>query len=389
MSALKMEPGYEHENRLRTRKLGRLMVLILIVCLAWSEYTQGQSDSLSADSAYDAHTLILPALGSTPETGLLVGGIVMYQFKPSRADLDTRSSSVLFSAIYTVRKQILLSMLPDIILPNEQWVFNGNYFYNYFPEYYWGIGPLQNDAERRVVFYSQLNIEQNALVQWGPDLFIGPQLRWSRLYNIRFETPGGERVQPPSIAQTNGSAIAGAGVTVRWDRRNSTMTPTQNFFVEIMVNSYAEMLGGETQYGDLEIDTRKYWDVGSEEGRSVIATQFFVQSRWGDPPFWDLATLGGDIIMRGYYMGRYRDWNSAQLQTEWRQRLLGRWGMTLFVSTGEVWQRWNNISLERNKWTVGGGLRFNFNKQDPTNIRLDIGVGPDTFGFYLQFGEAF
>jgi outer membrane protein assembly factor BamA len=167
------------------------------------------------------------------------------------------------------------------------------------------------------------------------------------------------------------------------------MTPTQNFFVEIMVNGYAEMLGGETQYGDLEIDTRKYWDVGSKEGRSVIATQFFVQSRWGDPPFWDLATLGGDIIMRGYYMGRYRDWNSAQVQTEWRQRLLGRWGMTLFVSTGEVWQRWNDISLERNKWTVGGGLRFNFNKQDPTNIRLDIGAGPDTFGFYLQFGEAF
>jgi hypothetical protein len=41
------------------------------------------------------------------------------------------------------------------------------------------------------------------------------------------------------------------------------------------------------------------------------------------------------------------------------------------------------------KWAAGGGLRFNLNKEDPTNIRIDYGVEKNTNGFYLQFGEVF
>jgi len=41
------------------------------------------------------------------------------------------------------------------------------------------------------------------------------------------------------------------------------------------------------------------------------------------------------------------------------------------------------------KWSAGAGFRFNINKDDPTNIRIDYGVGRGTSGFYIQFGEAF
>ncbi|MFO7846236.1 MAG: hypothetical protein ACQETF_11190 [Bacteroidota bacterium] len=42
------------------------------------------------------------------------------------------------------------------------------------------------------------------------------------------------------------------------------------------------------------------------------------------------------------------------------------------------------------KWSAGAGFRFNINKDDPTNIRADYGVGRGGgSGFYIQFGEAF
>lgn len=88
-------------------------------------------------------------------------------------------------------------------------------------------------------------------------------------------------------------------------------------------------------------------------------------------------------------MGRYRDKNSVQLQAELRQHVMGRWGFVVFGGTGEVWNRFANFTLANYKWTAGTGLRFNVNKDDPTNLRIDFGITKESTGFYLQFGEAF
>jgi outer membrane translocation and assembly module TamA len=77
------------------------------------------------------------------------------------------------------------------------------------------------------------------------------------------------------------------------------------------------------------------------------------------------------------------------MQAEWRQQVYRRWGFTVFAGVGDVWRAWDEIRFKPIKWSAGGGIRFNFNPDDPSNIRLDVGAGPDTFGLYLQFGEAF
>ncbi len=46
--------------------------------------------------------------------------------------------------------------------------------------------------------------------------------------------------------------------------------------------------------------------------------------------------------------------------------------------------------LFQNVKPAGGvGLRFMMSKDARTNIRLDFGVGVDSFGVYLGWGEAF
>ncbi|MDZ7692119.1 MAG: hypothetical protein U5K69_13475 [Balneolaceae bacterium] len=102
-----------------------------------------------------------------------------------------------------------------------------------------------------------------------------------------------------------------------------------------------------------------------------------------------MATLGGETILRGYYAGRFRDYNGGQIQAELRQKLIGRVGITGFASSGEVWHSFSDFSLSNVKWTAGGGLCFNLNRKDPMNLRMDLAFGENTSGFYLTLGEAF
>ena len=347
-----------------------------------------QDSTLVVESEYKNKILFLPAVGSSPETGFLFGAVVVPQFKIGSAGPETRSSSVFTSAIYTVKKQILFSVLPDIVLPGEKWILNGNYFANYYPESYWGLGPSTNGADEITTLYTQINLEQNVLHQVEPGFFMGPQMRWSKLYNVSFEDTDGERIAAPDVNGADGSISAGIGWIMRWDRRNSNMTPTRNHYAQFSLLGNPSWLGSSHSYTLYELDLRKYLDLNGD-GSSVLALQSLVQLNSGDPPFNDLATLGGDRINRGYYMGRYRDQNSAQFQAELRQHVMSRFGFTVFAGTGEVWNRFANFTLANYKWTAGAGLRFNVNKDDPTNVRIDFGVSKESTGFYLQFGEAF
>lgn len=359
--------------------------------LFWSGISlsvQAQDTLRHAGTEYDNKILFLPALGSSPETGFMFGAVVVPQFKFDDQDRETRSSSILFSGIYTTKNQILLSILPDIILEKESWVLDGNYFVNYFPESYWGVGPFTSNSEERTVLYTQTNIEQKVLKGFGPGLFSGPYLRWSRLYSVHFENTDGENIPAPDVAGADGNNSVGLGWIIRWDRRNSNMTPTQNHFIEFSILGYPGMFGSSDPYTSYQLDARKYLDF-SNDGSAVLALQSLVRFNSGEPPFNDMATLGGDRINRGYYSGRYRDQNSAQLQAEFRKGVIGRFGFTVFAATGEVWNKFKDFTMRNYKWTAGGGFRFNLNKEDPTNIRIDYGFGKNTSGFYLQFGEAF
>jgi len=340
------------------------------------------------DSLYKNKILFLPALGSTPETGFMFGAVVVPQFKLSGAGTDTRSSSLLFSGIYTTKKQILLGLLSDINFPEERWVLNGNYFANYFPDSYWGIGPNTRNSDESTILFTEINLEQTVLKKVSPGLFSGLFVRWSKVYNLTFEDQEGNEIPAPDIQGAAGHTSSGVGWMGRWDLRNSNMTPTENHYVQLsfLVNSL--ILGSTALHTSYLLDARKYVDL-NQNGRSVLAFQGLYRTVSGNPPVLGMSELGGDRIGRGYHRGRYRDYNAAQFQSELRQTIKGRFGFTVFGALGEVWHRYEDFNLSTPKWSAGAGLRFNINKHDPTNIRIDYGIGRGTSGFYIQFGEAF
>ncbi len=366
-------------------------VAFLLCCSGYlgSAFTnEARSQFKEQDSTYKNKYLILPAISVSPETSLMLGGVLIWQFKPQKAGWDTRSSNLLISAIYTLKNQILCSFVPEVILPEERWIFTGNHFLVYFPEKFWGVGSNTQNSDELSVLYTQLNIEQSFLKKIKRDVYLGSQFRWSGLSGVRFKDSGGNPVSSPDVRGNRGATSAGLGFVARWDTRNSILNPTKDFYIDLSVLFNPSFFGSTYSYSSVQLDARKYFDLHQNES-TIIAFQTISRLTSGSPSFRDLSLIGGDVIMRGYYEGRFRDNNAAQIQTELRRRLIGRFGFTLFSAVGNVWRKFNDLSLKETKWTSGIGLRFDLNPRDTNNLRLDFGIGPHTSGFYLMFGEAF
>jgi len=86
-------------NYFLTRIILPFLVFLVAISIAY-----GQDSSVVADTTYRNRVLFLPAIGASPETGFLLGGVVVPQFKVGHAGLETRSSSILISGIYTIKK---------------------------------------------------------------------------------------------------------------------------------------------------------------------------------------------------------------------------------------------------------------------------------------------
>jgi len=324
------------------------------------------SASESPDSiTYQSSILYLPVFGSTPETGLMLGGVMVPRFKIADAGPETRSSALFFSGIYTLKQQVMASLGAGLILPEEEWILNSQVYGTYFPDRFWGVGPSTTMDDEVKILFKELNLEQAVLKKVASHFFAGPVVRLNSVRDITFRSLDGENMKPPNLRGAGGSNTVGMGFIVRHDRRNSNITPTKHHYAESALMAYPGALGTDHTYAALIADARKYINFGTD-GTSVLALQGLMRLTEGDPAFTELSTMGGENISRGYYMGRYRAQNSAQVQIELRQHVHGRFGIALFAAGGDVWNRFSNVSADRVKLSAGAGLRLNVNKQETT-----------------------
>lgn len=364
-----------------------IFVLLSPAAAAGQIQTTAEADSTGAET-YRNHNTILPAIGATPETGMLFGGVIIRQFKPGGAGEETRSSFLLASAIYTAKNQLMLAFAPVLILKDEQWIMEGSYQFQFFPDSYWGVGRDSRESDEVIFQYRQWEVIQSFQKRIAENMFAGPTIRWSHISDMEFRDTDNKKISNPAVDGAEGSISAGVGIIYLWDLRNSMLTPTRGHLVRLMSMFYPGFLGTSHSYSTGSIDTRKYVDL-SGNGKSVAAFNMLAVLTAGKPAFTDYPSLGGSSILRGYYYGRYRDNNTLQIQAEFRQHVFWRVGFTMFASSGEVWSRFSDFSVMDPKYAAGVGLRFNLNKNDTTNLRIDYGMGKGVSGFYLTFGEAF
>jgi endonuclease/exonuclease/phosphatase family metal-dependent hydrolase len=121
--------------------------------------------------------------------------------------------------------------------------------------------------------------------------------------------------------------------------------------------------------------------------KTIFAFRAGLQNLFGENlPVQVLSSIGGTRTLRGSSQDRYLDKISSVINAELRFPIMWRIGGIVGVDGGKVWNGFNQIDLKN--WSVNStfGLRF---YMDTFVIRLDIGLGNETTGFYFNFGQLF
>jgi Omp85 superfamily domain len=355
-----------------------------LVCTAKSDssHQTQKNDSLAA---LRKNTLkVLPLAFYTPETRIAGEIVAYYSFFTKDA---LRKSNVRFFATYTQNQQFFVILPWQIYTANEKYFVNGSLDYKLFPEYYYGLGNETTETDRHLYAYEALTFNNKALKSIGNRTFVGVATQYQNLATMLPHHHSETNMRDCKIIGDNGYEYVAAGPSIMYDTRDHILCPQIGQYFEFTGLAATGKANGENvNFLQLSLDYRHYLKV-SKGG--TWANQFVVQTSIGNTPYRALPTLGGAYFHRGYYAGRFRDYNLALYQTEYRQHIWNRFGVVAFASAGRVFQNLKMSPFQDLNMAAGLGLRVRLSKNEQTNIRLDYSFAKDSQGFYVYFAEAF
>ena len=349
-------------------------------CLAAANQNPLYSQTHSADSTIwvERSWTALPSLFYSPRTKLGGGGSV--RFFPRRLQ-GTRPTNIQFSFIYTARRQMVISLVPDLYFRKKQRRLFASILYLDFPDVFYGIGNDTSTSEgytsRTVSFL--LSGEQEIM----PDLSLGLQT-WIRRERVTEVKEGGILADSTLAGSTKGTAV-GTGMFLRWDTRDNFFNTYRGVFIRGSWMPFSPVLGSDYTFSRTTIDVRGFIPLN---WRYVFAMRSYNQAASGTTPFQLLPQIGGRSLMRGYAEGRFRHQVLSVFQAELRAYVWGPFGAVIFGSLGDVQQRIGDLGSDPPIAAGGAGLRLLINDEG-LNFRIDYGVGRDGGGFYFTIGEAF
>jgi hypothetical protein len=104
-----------------------------------------------------------------------------------------------------------------------------------------------------------------------------------------------------------------------------------------------------------------------------------------------MSQPGTPFDLRGYTWGRYRDESMVYAIGEYRHmfrkkdKTLSRHGVVGWIGVGTLGETVGQFG----EWLPSIGVGYRLEVQPRMNLRIDIGFGKETRGFYFNFNEAF
>jgi len=344
--------------------------------------------------------MVLPIITYSPETSLRLGVIGAYLFRGKTAKPGTQLSSIKMPLNYTLNNQVKLRLSYEIFLDENRHIFKGVTEWIKFPLLFWGIGNETPESNEEIYTTRTLTFDASYLAKVTEGLFLGARYirQSSRISEVEED---GQLVVDGLVPGNEGALTSGVAMIVRLDKRDNVFNATTGPFLQMDLITYDSWLGSEFAFTKLRLDFRHYLQTFND--RHVLAFNLVAENNWGDPTFETMALLGGDQIMRGHYLGRFRDNTYLAAQAEYRLPLgrnswiderkkipfWERWGMVGFAGLGNVAPEISAWGFDTIKSSWGIGLRYAAIPNERLNIRVDFGFGTQNPGFYLNIREAF
>lgn len=332
--------------------------------------------------------LIYPTVAYSPETSWEFGLSSVFVFYANR-DTTNRLSEINAFTFITLEKQYGLWFDHALYSQDNKWFNLGRLRFQSFPLLYFGIGMDSPEKHVAQVNANLVQIRERVLRKIISGLYSGLEVDYQNMSSVEFIPNTAEFSDYPTGSE--GSANLGLGAGILYDTRHNILNVRKGFFSELAFLHYDKSWGSDFEFTSFISDTRLYMPMNT---RDVLALQLVGQFNVGTIPFNQLAMMGGETMMRGYYSGRYRDQNQIALQAEYRflplpLNFTKRLGAALFAGTATVFNDRKAIKMKNFVWSAGGGIRFLLFPKKDIFTRFDVAFTEEGTGFYIFIGEAF
>ncbi len=363
--------GDQAENEIATKKTGGNPD---------GEEGDGTSDERPSRSGWSA----APIVSYAPETHFGLGAFGVHFFRLGDAPVESRTSSMAVVALYTTRHQFIGELIPEFYWNDERWHLWSKFEYRHYPNALWGVG---NDLpESNEEWYLESGPRWRTWIRSMLVYSLYLQLRIDAQYMKISRIEEGGLLASGAVPGYGGGNTTGIGLTLGWDSRDHPQLPRRGGFHEISMMGWSRALGSRYAFSRFELNLRQFIPLFDTH---ALALQLYGEFLLGEPPFYRMALLGGQYMLRGYFEGRYRDNDLIAAQAEYRLPLFWRISAVLFAAAGDVSDRLGNFGLDDIKWAAGGGLRLMLSRDEKLNLRVDAAAGVDTWGIYATAKEAF
>jgi len=267
----------------------------------------------------------------------------------------------------------------------------------------WFIGRTIGSAR---LFEDNLEEQDNIRAQGGTAslakrLGLSSNLAIQYKYQALRPTTGGDGLSEERREALT-TTVGSLGASFHRDTRDSFLNPKNGWLNEFGVEYAGGIMGGETSFVKVTTDNRFYWQF---QGDMVLASAIRLgyaeglrSTREQGITSFERFRAGGSTTVRGYVerslgpineFGNHRGDVMFIFNADLRFPIYKPVGGVLFFDTGNVWDKFSEISDDLPHSAIGGGIRVD----TPLGpARLDYGI-PLTKVFshriYLELGHAF
>ena len=327
-----------------------------------------------------------PTVAYAPETSWELGVSSLYVYSANR-DLSNRLSEVKAFTFYTLENQYGFWLDHALYTDENKWFFYGRARYQSFPLFYYGIGRETPSEHIALIDGEYTLFRERLLRETLPSLYFGLELDYQGLNRVNYIDTETDFELPEVGAM--GSNNLGIGLGLLYNNIHNAMNPREGLYSEWAFMNYNTAAGSDYNMTTYVIDNRIYRPV---KENTVFAAQVYGQFTSGNAPFNMLALMGGESLMRGYYLGRYRDKNLLAGQVEYRIlpfEFSKRWGASMFLAAGQVYGDEYGFNWDQFLPTGGAGIRDLIFPEKDIYTRIDVSFTEEGRGVYFFIGEAF
>ena len=323
---------------------------------------------------------VLPGPFVNPEQGFGIGVAAVGLYTPYDWQQGDPYSTVTVTSYGSTSGSYGLGLNNRTYLNSDKVRLLGEAWISHTPGYYWGIGSQAAENDRNKVQYEgqRLQLSPKIAVEVAPNTYAKLGWQWQSFNKV--DGVDGD-ILPSEVTDATSSGVL---VGMEYDTRDFEPNPMKGQFLDIEWVANRDSLGSDEDYDNLIANYRLYQQWSDT---TIVAMEVYSQSIFGDAPWFDYAQLGDDQRMRGYYQGQYRDKHQLSTQVEIRHTISGRHGVVGWLGAGNIAPTYHDLFGSSWLPTVGVGYRFAFKAR--INVRVDLGIGKDSTGFYFQINEAF